>query len=167
MLIKGIDYELVSGDEFNPAGRKYKLLRDFPFFYRTQRVVIPKGFMWDGPSGVPILWGLYRSWENPALVHDFFYQNRGVIEDQNLVITRQEADETFFAMLLQNGVSPIFPTVMRLFLGKILQKVWDREYATASGIIKGTFSPLTLMGAGMIVAALLMGLSNFGAYLLL
>jgi len=153
MLVKGIDYDLDDGESYNPMNRKYKLLRDFPFMYRTRRHIIPAGFCWDGPTGVPLLWGLNHRWANPALIHDYMYSRRGNLDD--MILTRKEADEFFFFNLEMAGVSSIYTGFIRTFLSNTFQHVWEDDGATAMNVIKNIASPLPkiLVGAAIIALA--------------
>ena len=164
MLIENIDYKLLSGNGADPGNRRYILLRDFPFWYRTTRVVIPEGFEWDGPTGVPLVWGSYKMWERPALMHDYMYSQKGQID--NLNITQPEADEWFFYHLRVNGVPAIFTWVMRVFLKKLFRQAWDGINPISKAAIHQAVSPLTITGAILLLIGIISTIAPLGFFLL-
>jgi len=151
MLIKGLDYEHIGGDEYNPYGRMYRTLRDYKFFYRTTELTIPAGYQWDGPSGVPYVGNINSGWLEPSLVHDFLYEDHDRIE--GLEITRQEVDEKFYTDLTANGVSVIYIFIMKKFLQGVFQNVWDGSVEGATTVLKRYMVPviLTVFGLGALV----------------
>ena len=153
MLIKNIDYKLLSGSGADPGNRRYILLRDYPYWFRTQRVIIPKGFEWDGPTGVPLVFGAYKMWEQPALMHDYMYSKAGILND-GITVTQKEVDEWFFYHLRTAGVPFIFIWVMRIFLKKLFKQAWDGIAPISKTAIHLAVSPLTITGIVMLILAI-------------
>jgi len=153
MLIEKVDYELMSGNSADPGNRRYKLLRDYPFWYKTQRIIIPEGFEWDGPTGVPLALGMYEMWKQPALIHDFMYSRHGRMPN-GLTLTQQEADERFFYHLRLGGVSGFLIIGMRLGLKKLFTRAWDGTNPISKTAMHKTLSPLTISGIVLLLAAI-------------
>lgn len=151
MLIEGLDYSHIRGDEYNPYGRQYKTLRDYKFFLRTREVTIPTGYMWDGPTAVPYVGTINSGWLEPSLRHDYLYEEQGRVE--GVEYTREEVDELFFSDLRQNGVSIIYIWIMKYLLGGVFQKVWDDTTEGTATVLKRYMVPFILaafaVGAGI------------------
>lgn len=158
MLIEGLDYTLISGDEYNPYGREYKTLRDYRFFFHTTEVTIPAGYKWDGPSGVPYVGTINKGWLEPSLRHDFLYEEQGRID--GIEYTRQEVDELFFEGIRSNGVSVIYIWIMRYLLDGVFQHVWDDTSEGSTKVLKRYMVPAILilfaLGAAVTTGAVFM-----------
>ena len=135
MLLKNLDYTLTSGRDLNPNNRKYTLLRSYKFLYRAIPIVIPKGYVWDGPSGLPLFPWSAKKWLEPSLQHDFIYHTKGKMED--VVITRREADEAFVIALRKNNVNPLLIWLIQVFLWRAFKKVWDSDTGTVKLSVLG------------------------------
>lgn len=142
MLIEGLDYAHIRGDEYNPYGRQYKTLRDYKFFLRTHEVTIPAGYMWDGPTAVPYVGTINSGWLEPSLRHDYLYEEQGRVE--GVEYTREEVDELFFSDLRQNDVSIIYIWIMKYLLGGVFQKVWDDTTEGTTTVLKRYMVPFIL-----------------------
>lgn len=143
MLIEGLDYAHISGDEYNPYGRAYALLRDYTFFFRTHEITIPASYQWDGPTGVPYVGTINRGWLEPSLQHDFLYEEQGRLSD--VTYTRKEVDEWFFKELRANGVSVIYVWIMKYILDGIFKKVWDDTTEGTTTVLKRYMVPVILV----------------------
>jgi len=157
MLIEGLDYAHIAGDEYNPYGREYKTLRDYKFFFRTTEITIPAGYKWDGPSWVPYVGTINAGWLEPSLRHDFLYEEQGRIA--GVEYTRQEVDELFFEDLRHNNVSFIYVWIMRYLLDGIFQRVWDDTSEGSSKVLKRYMVPVIMavfaLGAAVTTGAIL------------
>lgn len=147
MLIEGLDYAHIAGEEYNPYGRQYKTLRDYTFFFRTTEVTIPAGYQWDGPTAVPYVGTLNSGWLEPSLRHDFLYEEQGRIEGVDF--TRQEVDELFFEDLRANGVSVIYIWIMKYILDNVFQGVWDDTTEGTTTVLKRYMVPFVLAAFGL------------------
>jgi len=143
MLIKDLDYEHISGDEYNPYGRMYRTLRDYKFFYRTTELTIPAGYQWDGPSGVPYVGNLNSGWLEPSLMHDFLYEDHARITEVS--VTRKEVDQKFYDDLTANGVSVIYILIIKMFFQGIFQDVWDETLEGATTVLNRYMVPVILV----------------------
>lgn len=143
MLIEGLDYAHISGDEYNPYGREYELLRDYTFHFRTHTITIPASYQWDGPTGVPYVGTINNGWLEPSLQHDFLYEEQGRLSE--VAYTRQEVDEWFFAQLRANGVSIIYVWIMRYLLDGVFQSVWDNTTEGTTTVLKRYMVPFILL----------------------
>lgn len=155
MLIEGLDYAHVGGDEYNPYGREYKTLRDYEFFFRTHRITIPAGYMWDGPTGLPFVGTINSGWLEPSLRHDYLYEEQGRIE--GVEFTREEVDELFFSDLRANGVSVLYVWFMRYVLDSVFERVWNDTGEGSTKTLKRYMVPFLIVG-GLIFAAIASGL---------
>ena len=143
MLIDGLDYAHIRGDEYNPYGRQYKTLRDYKFFLRTHEITIPAGYMWDGPTAVPYVGTINSGWLEPSLRHDFLYEEQGRIE--GVEYTREEVDQLFFSDLRRNGVSIIYIWIMKYLLDKVFQNVWENTSEGTTKVLKRYMVPFILI----------------------
>ena len=143
MLIEGLDYAHISGDEYNPYGREYELLRDYAFFLRTHTITIPAGYQWDGPTGVPYVGTINKGWLEPSLQHDFLYEEQGRLSD--VVYTRKEVDEWFYKELRDNDVSMIYIWIMKYMLDGVFKKVWDNTTEGTTTVLKRYMVPVILV----------------------
>ena len=113
--------------------REYVLIEEYSHVMdyegRYYKIVVPVGFIYDGASVPRLAWtfsgilpdGLNRA---GALVHDFLYENKGVLPENSLFVLQQEewaeeewvpikdfhytrkmADKTFYRLLRDSGVS--------------------------------------------------------------
>jgi len=147
MLIEGLDYALIAGDEYNPYGRQYKTLRDYKFFFRTRLITIPAGYLWDGPTAVPYVGNLNSGWLEPSLRHDFLYEEQGRIEGVDY--TRREVDQLFWDDLTANGVSVIYIWIMKYILDGVFQGVWDDTSEGSTTVLKRYMVPFILAAFGL------------------
>ena len=154
MLIKHIDYELKYGNGIDPGNRRYKLLRDYPFWYKTERIVIPKGFEWDGPTGVPVALGMYSFWITPSLMHDYMYSVQGKISNTRTLI-QKEADEWFFYNLEIGGVPKTLIFMMKVFLKGLFAQAWLGVKPISKTALHTVISPLTISGIVLIIGTIL------------
>lgn len=155
MLIENLDYQHVGGEEYNPYGREYRLLRDYKFFFRTHEITIPAGYMWDGPTGLPFVGTINSGWLEPSLVHDFLYEEQGRID--TVLYTRKEVDQKFFKDLRINGVSVAYVWFMKLALNSVFEEVWNDTTEGSSKVLKRYMVPFLIV-AGLLGAAVTTGL---------
>lgn len=147
MLIEGLDYAHIAGDEYNPYGRQYKLLRDYKFFFRTHEITVPAGYLWDGPTAVPYVGTFNSGWLEPSLRHDFLYEEQGRIE--GLDITRHEVDKLFHTDLRGNGVSIIYIWIMKYLLDGVFEGVWIDTTEGTTTVLKRYMVPFILLAFGI------------------
>lgn len=87
-------------------GREVKLLKEFRVVTPLGEIVeIPDGFVTDFASVPRFFWRVIPPWGDyspAAVIHDYLYAS-GKIDDRK--IKRSEADDTFYAVMKQLGVS--------------------------------------------------------------
>lgn len=79
------------------GSRERQLLADLQFEYRGRIIVVPKGFIYNGPS-FPIIWG--GDGEMASAVHDYMYSRPDLF-------TRELADEVLRAALEAEGMNAV------------------------------------------------------------
>jgi hypothetical protein len=92
-----------------PHENKYELARDYEIQAEGVEIVVPRHFRYDGASIPGPAWQLtYTPFHPdvmvPALIHDWMYYNHQ--ED------REVADDVFYRLLKDNGVSNLMANVM-------------------------------------------------------
>lgn len=101
-----------------PETEEFLLAEDYSFLYDLyrkdgifvkRRWRIPKGFISDGGSIPKIFWSIIYGPFNPrvlraSMVHDYFYYTH--------LISRAEADDLFYKMLLEDSANPHIAWIM-------------------------------------------------------
>lgn len=133
MFREGEEYALTRGDGWNPLKRTFVLLKDYTFVFMDVAYTIPEGYVWDGPTGVPIVRWVSEAWLEPSLRHDWLYENHFTLTKDH-PFTRQDVDDQFLYDLSVRGVG--WPTRF------VVDKFYDRLFARfwyASKPVKMTF----------------------------
>ena len=90
-------------------------------------ITVPKGFYWNGVSSPKIFYPLFPVWDvyaSAALIHDWIYAQRGNIETGQ--VTRREADDIFYNIMVEDGVSKLRAKAMWAFVRLTGWTVWNR-----------------------------------------
>ena len=83
-------------------------------------ITVPAGFAWDGASIPRILHGILPIWGahvGAALIHDYLYKTKPC--------TREQADQAFRELMVQDGVPPRKARVMYRAVQALGQDRWD------------------------------------------
>lgn len=108
-----------------PDGRRWQLLS--PLIWCTDLssdgdiITVPTGFISDFASVPRFLWDLYPPegrWDWAAVVHDYLYENGGVIPGSTKVYTKLEADQIFRDGMQRQGVGPVTRNIMYIMVRK-------------------------------------------------
>ena len=109
---------VVSWDQLN---QEWRLASDYEIKSKNIQIRIPKGFTFDLASIPRLLWPIIGPMELSVvapLAHDYIYFHGGKIPEEQLLtsgqhkpISRKEADEIFFDLMEQEGVSWIRKTL--------------------------------------------------------
>ena len=107
--MKPLDNKLITAPCGFHGGRSHKIvLRDFHWFDHTLgKIIVPKGFIFDGGSLPRFTWSItgVTPFSNliidAAVVHDYLYYGLNYLnEDGDLVaITREQADKVFLRIM--------------------------------------------------------------------
>lgn len=94
----------------NKLEEAYELTADFGVLYSEQQISVPKFFQYDGasiPNGAhPIIGTPFNPrFMKAAVVHDWIYHTHQ--------ISRNEADDLFFQMLIEDQVNEVKAVLMR------------------------------------------------------
>ena len=84
------------------SNREYCLLEDYTVYVKNYKITVKEGFIFDGASLPRVTWSLIGcpfigAYTIPALIHDALYASE--------IVSRQEADSIFLALLEEYGVS--------------------------------------------------------------
>jgi len=89
----------------------YVLHTQYVYWYKEQRITVPKGFVWDGasiPRGFQTISGIRKDrWiRAAALIHDFLYRTNGQFTFRMIrrTLTRKQADTIFYTMMREAGM---------------------------------------------------------------
>lgn len=125
-----------------PGHHRMRVLRDF-IWKGARTVVVPAGYVFDGASIPRLFWrvigGPWGPYRDAAAVHDYLYSDGHLaFPDQPDAdgkrrpgITRQEADDIFYRIMLEVGISRFKASLMRRAVRIGGRKAWQ-EYRRGS-----------------------------------
>ncbi len=93
------------------TGRKWKVIEDYTYKRGLIRILVQKGFVYDGASIPRIFWRFIGppaagKYAHASLLHDWLYVEQSLSKFGTLVkITRKEADDLMLAIMKDDGVS--------------------------------------------------------------
>ncbi|KZN63932.1 DUF1353 domain-containing protein [Pseudoalteromonas luteoviolacea] len=108
----------------NKLETAYELIEDFPYQHEGKVRWVPKYFQYDGASIPSLAYYLVGTPFNPrymkaALVHDWLYHTHEV--------NREAADELFYLMLCDSGVSNTKASLMKMAVEKLGRWYWQND----------------------------------------
>ena len=127
MFRKHSEYEVVTGNSWNPFNRAYSLLCDYTFEFMGSTYTIPEGYVWNGPTGVPILKRITDGWLEPSLVHDWLYEHHFELNKPEPFFTQEDVDDRFRYDLRHGGASWLATFLIDVFYKKVFKEVWDSQ----------------------------------------
>lgn len=119
------DYPITKfvGDKKNP---KWELVEAF----NRDGITVPEGFVYDKASVPRFLWWLlppFGTYERAAVIHDWIYRNKGLIDEYDDSYTRSDADKLFFKHMLEDGVSKRRAKIMYNAVHLLGWTKWDKK----------------------------------------
>lgn len=96
---------------------------------KTKTVLVPAGFLTDFASVPEALWfwiSPFGKHQEAALIHDCLYGNKGAIQGIEKKLTRKEADELFYQIMLKDGVNKNKAKAMKLGVRLFGWKYWKK-----------------------------------------
>lgn len=130
----GFKYQLIEDYEIETGIKGYSARTPYLSLYSTGRLVINKGYAWDGPSGPTID---TKNFMRGSLVHDALYQlmRMGKMGRSMGKRNRQQADRLLRTMCIEDGMWRVrawwIYKSLRLFGGPAASKSGRRDSLTA------------------------------------
>ena len=110
---------------------KYELLNTIEYSYNQWKVIVLKGFVWDGASIPRNLWeevGCPCSHLYASCIHDALYQSA--------LLDRKTSDKIFHRCLLDNGVDSITAKAMYLGVRFAGEQYYGSDKSNARNFVK-------------------------------
>ena len=111
----------------------FALAEDFEkeiIFNKVKTVVsVNKGFLTDFASVPEALWfwiSPFGKHQEAALLHDKLYSTGGQLKGLKNFLTRKEADELFYEVMLKDGVNKVKAKLMKLGVRLFGWKYWKK-----------------------------------------
>lgn len=111
-------------------GKQFILSQDWVYKHETLGyLTVRRGFYSDLASvPLPLFWWQFGKWNLAAIPHDFIYENGYLlVNDLEQQMTKKEADDLFYHILKDVGVTPLTAFAMFLAVSWFGRGDFDRQ----------------------------------------